>query len=303
MNIAFAGAGAIGCHYGSKLQQVGFNILFLARGLHLQALQHHGLQHESEDQNITLIVTATDNIKRLKHCQIIIISCKMTGLISMLKDIQPAVQADTLLVSLQNGVEAPELISAAFPDNAVAAGTAFIGANLIKPGHVIHSAAGGIRMGTWQQGTGARYLPPLIEAFQRASVPARIDADPTAMLWRKLLWNCGFNALTAITRRYAKDMAAHTDTLDIIQQAMQETIALAQARGIAIGEADIAKHIEITLAMGPVKTSMWQDIEAGCHTEIDYLNGYIATQSESLHRPATMNRLLTNLIHAMESHN
>ena len=303
MKIAFAGAGAIGCHYGSKLQQAGFDVLLLTRGKHLQVLQQHGLKHDSGDKTLTLAVTATDEVNRLQDCQIVIMCCKMTGLAAMLEDIQTSIHADTLLLSLQNGVEAPERIGTSFPNHAIAAGTAFIGAYLAQPGHVIHSAAGGIRMGLWQQGSGEHYLPALVEAFQAASVPARIEADPTAMLWRKLLWNCGFNAITAITRRYARDIAANDNTLRIVQQAMQETISLAQAHDIAIEKSDIAKHIEITLAMGEVKTSMWQDIEAGHHTEVDYINGYVATQAERLHLPATVNRSLTNLIHAIESHN
>jgi 2-dehydropantoate 2-reductase len=120
------------------------------------------------------------------------------------------------------------------------------------------------------------------------------------MLWRKLLWNCGFNALTAITRRYASAMAEHDETRHIVEQAMQETITLAQTNGIRIGQADIDKHIEITLAMGPVKTSMWQDIEAGNPTEVDYINGYITRQMEKIHADAPTNRMLTSIIHSIE---
>jgi len=300
MLIGFAGAGAIGCHYGSKLQQAGFDIMLLARGKHLSALHATGLQHQSEGITQTITINATDNIEALKHCQIIIISCKMTSLESMLASLKAVVQPTSMLVSLQNGVEAPDRIAAAFPHNSIVAGTAFIGARLEQPGHVIHSAAGGIRLGLWQQGSVDHLLPWLIEAFQKAAVAARIDADPASMLWRKLLWNCGFNALTAITRRYASAMAEHADTRLIVEQAMQETITLAQTRGISIGQKDINKHIEITLAMGPVKTSMWQDIEAGNPTEVDYINGYVARQTEHIHGAAPTNRLLTSLIHAIE---
>ncbi len=300
MLIGFAGAGAIGCHYGSKLQQAGFDVRLLARGAHLAALQNTGLQHDSEGKKQTIAMHASDKPETFKPCPVIIISCKMTGLESMLTALQPVVQPDTLLVSLQNGVEAPDRIAKAFPCNSIAAGTAFIGARLKKPGHVIHSAAGGIRLGLWQQGAADHRLPLLIEALQTAAVPIRIDADPAAMLWRKLLWNCGFNAITAITRRYARDMAAHAETLLIVEQAMQETLTLAQAQGINIGQDDIIKHIEITLAMGPVKTSMWQDIDAGHATEIDYINGYVADQAEQRHSAAPTNRWLTSLIHAIE---
>ncbi len=300
MKIGFAGAGAIGCHYGSKLIQAGFDVLLLARGQQLAALQASGLRHESQDSCTQIPVQATGDASQLGRCQIVLVSCKMTDLNDMIAALKPVLQPETLLLTLQNGVEAPDRLAAAFPKHAIVAATAFIGARIETPGHLIHSAAGGVRMGLWQQGRGERYLQTLLAAFQDAGVPVRLDDDPAAMLWRKLLWNCGFNAITAITRRYARDMAAHAETQAIVRQAMAETVALAHTRDIAIGAADIDKHIAVTLAMGPVKTSMWQDIEAGHRTEVDYINGYVATASEALQMPAPANRMLTSLVHSIE---
>jgi len=120
------------------------------------------------------------------------------------------------------------------------------------------------------------------------------------MLWRKLLWNCGFNAITALTRCYARDMAANAETLPVVMQAMQEAVAVGTALGVAVDAADIDKHIAVTLAMGQVKTSMWQDIEAGRACEIDYINGYVATQADQLGLAAPVNRMLSTLVHALD---
>ena len=301
MQIGFAGAGAVGCHYGSKLTQAGFDVLLLARGEHLNALQQHGLQHESDGIRRQIPVQATADAAQLGGCRIVVLSCKMTTLQQMLAVLQQALHPEALILTLQNGVQAPEMAASAFPGHAVAAGTAFIGARIEAPGHVIHSAAGGLRMGLWLPGRGEAQLPWLIQACRDAAIPIRQDDDPAAMLWRKLLWNCGFNAITAITRRYASEMASNAETAAIVLQAMQETVALARARGINIDEADIRKHIDITLSMGPVKTSMWQDIEAGRRTEVDYINGYVASQAEAMQLPAAANRMLTRLIHAIEA--
>jgi len=300
MRVAFAGAGAVGCHYGSKLVQAGFDVILLARGRHLAVMQRTGLRHESEGECKQITVKATSDVGQLKSCQVVVLSCKMTGLVEMIDSIRNRISPAALLVTLQNGVEAPEQMAEVFPDHAIAAGTAFIGARLEQPGYVIHSAAGGIRMGLWQQGRGEEYLPALIRAFQDAAVSARQDDDPEAMLWRKLLWNCGFNAITAITRRYARDMAADAETLVIVRQAMEEAVVLAKVCGIEICEQDIVKHIEVTLDMGPVKTSMWQDIEAGRKTEVEYINGYVVRKADALKVPAPVNRLLMSLIKAIE---
>ncbi len=300
MKIGVAGAGAVGCHYGSLLQQAGYDVLLLARGAHLEALKRHGLMHESNGISRQVSVSATDSVSEFSACDVILISCKMTGLADMLEALRPAIRRQSMLLTLQNGVEAPALVADAFPEHAVAAGTAFIGARIEVPGHVIHSAAGGVRLASWQPGPGDVYADRLVDALDKAGVPVRMETDARLMLWRKLLWNIGFNAITAITRRYAKDVAAEADTLSIVRASMQEAIDLAQAQGVALTEDDMDKHIRITLEMGPVKTSMWQDIEAGRLTEVDDINGYVVRKGRALSVDTPVNRMLTVLLHAIE---
>lgn len=290
----------MGCHYGSRLQQAGNSVRFLARGTHLNALQQHGLLHESEGSSVRLHVEAIDHCADIADADVLILCCKMTALMPMFESLSGKIGAETLLVTLQNGVEAVDWVTTKFPNHAIAAGTAFIGARLEAPGHVIHSAAGSIRLGLWQSGAGDRLLPELIAQFKAGGVPARREAEPALMLWRKLLWNTGFNAITAIHRCFASQICEQPEMLAIARSAMGETVAVAQAEGIKLGEDDIQGHIDVTLSMGPVKTSMWQDIEAGHATEVEYLNGLVVRQGE-LHGIATpVNRMLVAQVHAIE---
>ncbi|MDX8392437.1 MAG: 2-dehydropantoate 2-reductase [Mariprofundaceae bacterium] len=301
MNIGIAGAGAVGCHYGSLLQQAGNKVHYLARGAHLQAMQTHGLLHVSDGRQTRVQVHADSDPQILTAADVVLLSGKMTDFKTLLAALRPHIHPDALLVTLQNGVAAPDLAQQAFPKHAIAAGTAFIGARIEQPGMVVHSAAGGIRMGHWQRGPGDAFFAPLIQALHDASIPVREELDAALMLWRKLLWNIGFNALTAITRRYARDMAATAETLPLVRQSMQEAVAVAQAAGVDLTDADIAKHIEATLSMGPVKTSMWQDIDRQRPTEIDFLNGFIVERGAALGVDAPLNRMLTSLVHAIEN--
>ncbi len=301
MKIGFAGAGAVGCHYASKLMQAGHEVALLARGAHLQALQREGLHHESDGVVHRLMVHADDAPAILADCDVIVLSCKMTGLGSMLESLQPVLRGTPLLITLQNGVEAPGMVAQAFPACPVAAGTAFIGVRIERPGYVLHTAAGGIRLAWWRSSQDFD-LHALLERFQQAGVPARFEVEAHSLLWRKMLWNCGFNAITAITRRYARDMAAHAETLSLVTAAMQEAMAVGQRCSANLGEEDIRKHIEVTLAMGAVKTSMWQDIEAGAGSEIDYINGYVVRKAAEFGLSAPVNTMLVALVHAIERH-
>ena len=140
----------------------------------------------------------------------------------------------------------------------------------------------------------------LIEQLKKGGVAARLDSDPATMLWRKLLWNSGFNAITAITKRFAKQICEDEKRLAIARSAMEETVAVAQAQGITIGEDDIQAQIDVTLTMGPVKTSMWQDIEAGHKTEVEYINGVVVRRGDQRGISVVTNRMLLQEIQAIE---
>jgi len=86
----------------------------------------------------------------------------------------------------------------------------------------------------------------------------------------------------------------------VIEAAMREAVTVARAEGIPLGEADIAAHLAATLSMGPVKTSMWQDLERGRTTEVDFINGFVARRAEALGLSAPVNATLTALVHAVE---
>jgi len=300
MRIAIAGAGAVGCHYGSLLSQGGHDVVFLARGKHLAAMQVNGLHHVSMDEEHVLSVNAGNSPSLLEQAEVILLTCKMTDLGGMLQEIRAHVPADALLVTLQNGVQAPDMVAEAFPEHAVAAGTAFIGVRLEAPGIVVHSAAGDVQLGLWRQDAGMQYLSPFQAALRESGIPVHEDGDMRLTMWRKMVWNCGFNPITALTRRYARDIATHPDTRVIVRDAMQEVVQVAQAEGVALSDADAERHIRTTQAMGTVKTSMWQDIERQRPTEIDALNGYVTELSGRHGIEAPVNRTLSVLVRALE---
>ncbi len=303
MKIAIAGAGAIGCHYGSLLQQTGCDVVFLARGAHLQAMQTAGLRHKSMDRQWDIPVQADENPAIVAGANVVIITCKTTSLDKMCRQLVDNVPANALLVTLQNGVQAPDTVAKYFPDHSIIAGSAFIGARIEAPGHVVHSAAGHIRLGLWQHNNDPDIEPKLeslLSYFQQAGVDARRATDAKQLLWNKMLWNCGFNAITALTHRYARDIANEESTAELALAAMQEAVLLAGVMGVNLPEHAAEKQLAISQKLGPVKTSMWQDIEQSRPTEIDAMNGYISDTADELGCKVPVNRMLTILVRALD---
>jgi len=303
MKIAIAGAGAVGCHYGSLLQQTGCEVVFLARGSHLQVMQTAGLMHKSMDRQWDIPVQADCDPAIVAGANVVIITCKTTGLDDMCRQLVDTVPANALLVTLQNGVQAPDIVAKYFPDQSIVAGSAFIGVRIEAPGHVVHSAAGHIRLGLWQHPHDLDIeskLESLLSYFQQVGVDARRVADAKQLLWNKMLWNCGFNAITALTRRYARDIANEEATATLALVAMQETVSLARTLGVNLPEYAAEKQLALSKNLGPVKTSMWQDIEQDRPTEIDAMNGYILDTADELGHKVPANRILATLVRALD---
>jgi len=300
MHVTVAGAGAVGSHYASLMQLGGMQVSLLARGAHFRAMKESGLRHVSMEKEQTVAVDAHDNPSCLRQADIVLFSCKMTGLANLLADARPHIRDHALLISLQNGVEAPSLLSDFFPDHAIAAGIAFIGARIEEPGYVIHSAAGRLCFGPWREGPGGQMLPEFVQALTHCGIGVRLVDDIRQQLWRKMLWNCGFNAITALTCRFAADIAEHNDCCRLATAAMNEMLPVAAAHGVILERKDIEQAIKDTLSCGPVKTSMWQDLEQGRPTEIAHLNGFIGSEAARLGQEAPVNSMLTTLMRARQ---
>jgi len=302
MRVGIAGAGAVGCHYGAMLQQAGLDVAYLARGEHLLALQQKGLVHISNGKAYHHDMQASDDVSILADCDAILLTSKTTVLEDMCLQIASVVKSDALLMTMQNGVLAPDQVAQHFPSNPLVAASAFIGARIEKPGVVIHSAAGHLRMGWWQKRDESHLLKlnTLLTSWRASGVDAQEVEEMKAMLWNKLLWNCGFNAITALTRRFAKDIAADEDSARWVQSAMQETMEVAAGCDVILEADAIEQHIFLTMKAGDVKTSMWQDLEHKRPTEIEVMNGFVAAKAKALELSAPVNDMLASLIRAAE---
>jgi len=299
MKFLIAGAGAIGSHYGSVLQQAGLEVALLGRGEHLAAMQSAGLRHESLGIEKLVAVQADSDPSIAAGADVIVLTCKNTGLDAMCRELQPYVRPEAVLLTLQNGVTAPDVVRNYFPSHTILAGSAFIGARVEVPGYVIHSAAGHLRLGHWH-GPHHLALQVVVDAFADAGVDCESVDDPRWLLWHKMLWNCGFNAITALTRRFARDIARDPQTSALVHEAMEEVRSVAMALGIHLEEKDVEKQLQVTRELGPVKSSMWQDIEAGRMTEIDAMNGHVVEQARIVGLQAPVSSMLTTLMHALE---
>ena len=137
--------------------------------------------------------------------------------------------------------------------------------------------------------------------FARAGVPCRISNNIEGELWAKLIMNCGYNAISALSRAKYGAIAANPLTREVLRQAIEETLAVARAEGVRMPEGNFVQAaLKLANAMSDALSSTAQDIARGKRTEIDSLNGYVAKRGEELGVPVPVNKTLHALVKLLE---
>jgi 2-dehydropantoate 2-reductase len=301
LRILIAGAGAVGGFFGAALARAGHEVAFLARGANLAALRTSGLTVESVDGDFHVSrITAVDHVDGLAPFGLVLFTAKSYDTAEVARRIAPVVREDTVVLSLQNGVENETLLASVLDLPPLMGAMTEIGAELVAPGVVRHVAEGTIFFGemTGHESPRGRNLATLLT---EAGIRHRLTRDIAVHLWAKLMWNAAHNAVTALTRTTAGAAAKVPPTSDVLRAAMLEVVAVARAQGILLD----AARVETTLAfsrdhLDALRTSMLQDLERGRRLEHDAINGAVVRFGEAVGVPTPVNRTLYGLLAALD---
>jgi len=301
VRILIAGTGGVGGYFGGRLAHAGLDVTFLARGRNLEALRQHGLTIESVDGDVRLPhVVATDTVAGRPNVGLVIVTVKSYDTAATAEAIAPVVTPDTIVLSLQNGIENEGRLAAALGLPPLLGAMTQIGAELVAPGVVRHVAQGTIVFGEIS-GHESERTRALTQLFTSASVRHRLSSNILLMLWDKLSWNASFNAVTALTRRTSGDAARHPGSARLLREAMLEVIAVAHAQGIMLDPDRVGSVIAHAAEhLGTLRTSMLQDVERGKPLEYDAINGAVVRVGEALGVPTPLNRTLVGLLAALD---
>lgn len=301
MRILIAGTGAVGGFFGALLARAGHDVIFLARGANLEALRARGLTVESVDGDVRVpSVHATETLAGEAPVDLMIVAAKSYDTAAIARQSVPVVAPDTIVLSLQNGVENESLLASVLGLPPLMGAMTHIGAELVAPGVVRHVAEGTIFFGemTGHETPRARSLASLFDA---AGVRHHLSRDILLMLWDKLAWNAAHNAVTAITRTTAGAAASIPETAAVIRDAMLEVVAVARAQGIALDQARVDPIVAFSRErLGDLRTSMLQDLERGRRLEYEALNGAVLRLGAAVGVPTPVNRTLYGLLAALD---
>jgi 2-dehydropantoate 2-reductase len=274
MRIAVFGAGSVGGYFGGRLALAGSDVVFIARGAHLQALRTQGLRVESPKGDFTVpSVQATNDPTQIGPVDVVLVAVKAWQVAEAAQAMRPMVGPETCVVPLQNGLEAPAQVAAVLGPQHVLGGSCVISSTVTAAGCIKHLGLDpSVTFGELDDCPNSR-AERLREAFLRAEVTAIIPADIQVAIWEKFM-AIRFGPVGAVARAPAGVLRSVPETRRLVEQAGVETLTVARARGIALAEDSPAKMMAAfdTIAPGII-ASLQRDIEAGRPSELDALSG------------------------------
>ena len=276
MRIVMMGSGGVGGFFGGRLAKAGEDVSFVARGAHLAAIQRDGITIENEPQgNIHVAgVRAAEDPAQLGPADLVVVSVKLWDTEAAARQIKPLVGPDTAVLSLQNGVIKDEILRAAFPEENIMGGVAYVATHISRPG-VIHQT------GTMQRvivgeydGKPSERSRALHEALMRSGVTAELSGDVRRSIWEKYVFLVGLSATTATTRRPLGAVRENARSRAFLLEVMREVVRVGRAHGVALPEDYADQRLAFADSLPyDMTSSMAHDLERGNRLEVDWLSG------------------------------
>jgi len=288
------GAGAAGCYYGFKLARAGHDVMLIGRPQLAEAIERHGLRLETQTFDEHIRVSASTEGSAVQGAQLVLFSVKSTDTESAAAAIKPHLAPDALVLSLQNGVENADRLRALLPQEVIAAAV-YVGTEMAGPGHVRHHGRGELVIER------SKASDDVARALIAAGVPTDISDNFRSALWTKLITNCAYNALLAITQLPYGRLVKGEGVTVVLSDLVDECVAVAKADGVTLpGDVDAAVRKIAETAAGQYSSTA-QDLARGKRSEIDHLNGFIVRRGEALGVATPANRLLYAVVKLIES--
>ena len=306
--VAVVGAGAVGSFYGAMLARAGHAVVLVARPAHVQAIAREGLRLEMAGRVEAVRVEASVDLAAVRGADLVLFCVKSTDTEAVAAQLAPCLDEESLVLSLQNGVENAAAIARHVACPVVPA-VVYVATAMGGPGIVQHHGRGDLVIGALKQRVASdemapAYLQRLVDFFASAGVPVRISLDVMAELWAKLMVNCAYNAISGLAQASYAQLAALPEVRELQRALVGEVVALAAAEGVDLQLAASLDTMErIAEAMPAQLSSTAQDMARRKPSEIDHLNGFVVRRGRELGVATPANQALFALVKLVEAGN
>ena len=294
--VVVVGAGAVGCYFGGMLARAGVPVTLIGRAAHVDAIRRHGLFLERNDFQGYVPIAASTEISSVRDGTMVLLCVKTTDTENAAVSVAPHLAPGALIVSFQNGVDNVERIQRASGIPAVPA-VVYVACAMSGPGRVRHGGRGDIVIGP-----ASALTDRISRVFESAQIPCRVSENISAELWTKLLMNCAYNALSAITHSRYFVLKDDVEIRNVMKELIREAVAVGTAAGVVLPDPEQVMDAAMKLgdSMADATSSTEQDLSRRRPTEIDSLNGYVVRRGRELGIPTPVNATVSALVKLLE---
>jgi 2-dehydropantoate 2-reductase len=277
MRFAILGSGAVGGYFGARLARAGQEVTFIARGAHREAIRARGLEVRSASLgDFTIQAPAESDTTRVGAVDAVVVAVKAYDNDTAYPSILPLLGRDTVVLTLQNGVDNVDQLAAVVGAARVLGGTTYVATALEAPGRIVQT--GTHRSIIFGEVFGARGLTPRVEALAAVLAPADIQVtavpDARTPLWDKFVYLVPFSGFTGAARLPIGYLWQHAHAREQYYAAAREVAAIAGAEGVALSPDRFERLREYMDTIPPTtRSSLLIDLEQGKRIEVEALQG------------------------------
>ena len=283
--IAIIGAGALGSFLAARLAQAGMATTLVARGARRAELERDGIVIREGSTPRRIVVPLADEGSGLAAPDIAILAVKAGDLESALETLKPAARPGMILLTVQNGVEAPEIAEHSIPEAHILAGRVhgFFEMDGSSVRHV--GVEPSIAFGSLHD------IPPaagdmMAACLQQAALAFTRPPDMRRALWEKFLLASAIGGVGLALGLPAGQLCKDASAREMLESAMAEIAMIADMKGVDLPGDCVSATLDFAASFPPDATSSLQrDVEEGRRSEFDSLTGAVLRFAEALHVP------------------
>jgi 2-dehydropantoate 2-reductase len=276
MKVCVVGAGGVGGLLAAVLRRAGVDASLLVTERHLTAIRRNGLALIAPSGRFSVEIQAELDPRAIGACDVVIVTAKMWAVEALAPMLQPMLAENTVVIPVQNGIDAPELLAKTLGWQHVVYGSASMNAAIEEPGVIRQRNPNyGLTVAEAQGHESARLLT-VKETFGAAGISVEIGSDGPALLWDKFIGLVANSSLCALLRSPMGVVQQDEDCWSLYTAVFNEAVAAGRAAGISIPAQKAEARLARARTSPPmVIPSMAVDLMAGNRLELPWLGGRV----------------------------
>jgi len=302
LRIAVLGSGAVGGYFGALLARAGHDVRLVARGTHGEAIRAKGLTIKGPLGEFTVRAPAPETTSGLDPVDLVLLAVKTYDNAAALPLLPPLMGPETVVLTLQNGVDSPDEVAALIGPDRVLGGAAYIATSIVEPGVIEQT-------GTYRRIVFGEVFSPqpdisarvrtLVETLAAADIEVEGRPDARVPLWEKFVYLAPFAGVTGASRQPMGVVRADPATRRLLFAAFAEVERVGRAEGVPLA-ADLLDRISgyVNDVPGSMRSSLLIDLTKGKPIEVEALQGSVVRRAARVGVPVPIMQTLYGVLRA-----